>query len=168
MGNSISGTTSEETGDLKPKKNGAFQISREPLGDAPLPDPAAHKFETTREELPAPPAAPAFEDLGELPQSYGAEPFSSWLAIRIGSSPTGTSTGPRGRPRPTDGKFYLKLFTCRRLRWRLTTEIHPEARNWYIPVKQAGALVLRGTRLPRRRRRMDLHRPLRRRLHPGG
>ncbi len=137
MGNSVSGTTSEDTGDLKPKKNGAFQISREPLGDAPLPDPAAHKFETTREELPAPPAAPAFEDLGELPQSYGVptlflvarDPhwlfaywdidWSSWLA------------------RAKDGKFYLKLHDAGGAE-EMTTEIHPEARNWYIPVKQSG------------------------------
>jgi hypothetical protein len=137
MGNSSSGTTSEETGDLKPKKNGAFQISKEPLGDPPLPDPAAHKYETTREEIPEPPpSAPAFEHLGELPISYGADTlflvardphwlFSYW---DINWFPW--------QAKATDGKFYLKLFTAGGS-VELTTQIHPEARNWYLPAKQA-------------------------------
>src|SRR5271165_3275538 len=72
MGNSNSGTTDENSGE-KPKKNGAFQLSQEPLGDPPLPDTGAHKFESAREGMPGYSSAStlAFEDLGELPQSYG-------------------------------------------------------------------------------------------------
>jgi hypothetical protein len=136
MGNSNSGTTSDETDELKPKKNGAFQISKEPLGDPPLPDTAAHKYETTREEIPEPPpAAPAFEQLGELPVSYGADTlfliardphwlFSYW---DINWFPW--------QAKSIDGKFYLKLYAGGTL--ESTTQIHPEARNWYLPAKQA-------------------------------
>jgi hypothetical protein len=139
MGTSNSGPTSDENGELKPKKNGAFQISQEPLGDPPLPDPAAHKYETTREEIPEPPPiTPAFENLGELPQSYGDDTlfliardphwlFSYW---DIHWAPW--------QAKALDGKFYLKLFTSGGS-VELTTQIHPEAHNWYIPVKQAGA-----------------------------
>jgi len=138
MGNSNAGK-SEETSDLKPKKNGAFQISQEPLGDAPLPDPAVHKYESTREETPEPPTAPAFEDLGELPQSYGDDTLFliardphwlfaywdvDWLAWK---------------PKAAHGAFFLKVFVSGEPAAELTTEIHPEARNWYLPVKQAGA-----------------------------
>jgi len=139
MGNSNSGTT-DEIGGEKPKKNGAFQISQEPLGDAPLPDTGAHKFESIREEIPEFSAAPApaFEDLGELPQSYGDDTvfliardphwmFSYWDV-----------NWPAWQPKAALGKFYLKLFGADGAA-ELTTEIHPEARNWYLPVKHAGS-----------------------------
>jgi hypothetical protein len=71
MGTPNQGQTPDETGDPKPKKNGAFQISREPLGDHPLPDPGTHKFESSRDHVPPPPETPAYTDLGELPQTYG-------------------------------------------------------------------------------------------------
>jgi hypothetical protein len=138
MGNSNAGPSPEESGESKPKKNGAFQISREPLGDQPLPDPAAHKYETTRDEIPEAPPAPAFENLGELPQSYGDDTlfliardphwlFSYW-DIRWS----------QWQSKAIDGKFYLKLFTQDGT-VELTTQIHPEAHNWYLPAKQAGA-----------------------------
>jgi hypothetical protein len=139
MGTSNAGQTSDDVDENKPKKNGAFQISKEPLGDQPLPDPTAHKFEPAREHLPTPAAAatPAYEDLGELPQTYGAttlfliarDPhwlfaywdidWSTWFS------------------RAADGKFFLKLFNADGAE-ELMTEIHPEARNWYIPVKSSG------------------------------
>jgi len=135
MGNSTAGTKSDDNGNTKPKKNGAFQISKEPLGDQPLPDPTAHKYEPAREHMPAAPE-PAFEDLGELPQSYGANTLfliardPHWLFAYwdIDWSPF----------TPADGKFHLKLFTEDGAE-ELTTEIHPEARNWYLPVKEAGS-----------------------------
>jgi len=135
MGNSTSGTTSEDNGGTKPKKNGAFQISKEPLGDEPLPDPAAHKFETTREEIPAAPGSPAYEELGDLPHSYGSDTIfliardPHWLFAYwdVDFSPY----------QATNGTFYLKLFKTGAGE-ELTTEIHPEARNWYLPVKDAG------------------------------
>jgi hypothetical protein len=140
MGNSNAGTTSEGSGEPAPKKNGAFQISREPLGDAPLPDTTAqttaHKYEASRDAAPPPPPAPAFEDLGELPQTYGSETlfliardphwlfaywdidFAAWQAKAL------------------DGKFSLKLFTGGGA-LESTTQVHPEARNWYVPARNA-------------------------------
>ncbi len=139
MGNSTSGTT-DDTSAEKPKKNGAFQLSQEPLGDPPLPDAGAHKFETAHEEIPEYPAAPApaYEDLGELPQTYGDDTlfliardphwmfaywdvnWSAWIS------------------KAALGKFYLKLYGEDGSA-ELTTEIHPDARNWYLPVKNAGS-----------------------------
>jgi hypothetical protein len=137
MGISNSGTT-DENGDIKPKKNGTFQISKEPLGDQPLPDPAAHKYETTRSEPPAPPAAPAFEDLGELPQSYGQDTLfliardPHWLFAYwdVNWFPW--------QSKCVDGKFFLKLFAADGA-VEFSAQIHPDARNWYIPAKQSGA-----------------------------
>jgi hypothetical protein len=133
MGNSNAGNT--ENGETKPKKNGTFQLSQEPLGDPPLPDPAAHKYEPAREEIPAAPSAPAYEDLGELPQSYGSNTLfliardPHWLFAYWDVDWT---------PFPAkDGKFYLKLCKAGGAE-EMTTEIHPEARNWYLPVKESG------------------------------
>lgn len=134
MGNTDVGNT--DSGETKPKKNGAFQISKEPLGDQPLHDPGAHKFEPARDHIPASQAPPAYEDLGDLPQSYGGNKlflvardphwlFSYW---DIQWAPA----------QARDGKYYLKLFKADGAE-EFTTEIHPEARNWYLPVNQAGA-----------------------------
>jgi len=137
MGNSKSGKTSDDNGNTKPKKNGAFQISKEPLGDQPLPDPSAHKFEATREHIPSAPASPAYEDLGELPQSYGANTVfliardPHWLFAYWDIDWPAWQAGAK------DGKFYVKLFKVGGAD-ELTTEIHPDARNWYLPVKQSG------------------------------
>jgi hypothetical protein len=137
MGISSSGST-DENGDTKPKKNGAFQISKEPLGDAPLPDPAAHKFETSRAEAPAPPPSPDYEDLGELPKTYGEDNLfliardPHWLFAYwdIDWLPW--------EAKAIDGKFLLKLHDADGA-IELTTQIHPEARNWYVPAKHAGS-----------------------------
>jgi len=136
MGNSNSGSNSDDS--AKPKKNGAFQISNEPLGDQPLPDPAVHKYESTRVDIAPAPSIPAYEDLGELPQSYGAvtlfliarDPhwlFSYW-----------DIDWAAWKSRTADGKFYLKLFTADGSE-EMSTEIHPDARNWYLPAQHAGA-----------------------------
>ncbi|HEX4084797.1 MAG TPA: DUF4912 domain-containing protein [Chthoniobacteraceae bacterium] len=133
MGNSTAGQT-DESDEIKPKKNGAFQLSKEPLGDQPLTDPATHKYETAREHIPDAPEAPAFEDLGELPQSYGENTLfliardPHWLFAYwdVDWAPCPAST------------FYLKLYKADGGE-EMTTEIHPDARNWYIPVKEAGA-----------------------------
>jgi hypothetical protein len=136
MGNSTSGNSPTENGNAKPKKNGAFQVSQEPLGDQPLPDPATHKYETAREHIPAATAAPAFEDLGELPESYGQNTLfliardPHWLFSYWDIDWSSYS--------PRDGKFYLKLCKAGGPE-ELATEIHPEARNWYLPAKEAGA-----------------------------
>ena len=139
MGTINTGQTSDDAGEPKPKKNGAFQISREPLGDQPLPDPAPHKYETTSEHVPdaAPSGLPSFEELGELPQSYGENTLfliardPHWLFAYwdIDWSPYPAK----------DGKFFLKLFKDGGPE-EVTTEIHPEARNWYLPVKESETL----------------------------
>jgi hypothetical protein len=138
MGNSNSGTTDETTGE-KPKKNGAFQISQEPLGDPPMPDTAAHKFESIREEAPEYPAAPtpAYEDLGELPQSYGDDTLFLIARDPHWMFAYWDVNWPAWQPKAALGKFYLKLYGEDGSA-EMTTEIHPEARNWYLPVKQAG------------------------------
>jgi len=138
MGNSNSGP-SDNLAESTPKKGGAFQISREPLGDAPLPDPGTHKFESTAgsEAEPSSSATPAYDDLGELPQTYGDDTlfliardphwlFSYWDVNWLA-----------WQPKAALGKFYLKLFGGDGAA-ELTTEIHPEARNWYLPVKHSG------------------------------
>jgi len=131
MGNSSTGNI--ENGDDKPKKNGAFSLSKEPLGDQPLPDPATHKYETARGHIPGAPKAPAYENLGELPQSYGDNTLfliardPHWLFAYWDVNWT-------AYPAVT---FYLKLYRAGGAE-EFTTEIHPEARNWYIPVKDAG------------------------------
>lgn len=123
----------------EPKKTGAFQIAPEPL-DEPTEVIEAHKFEigTT---APAPvvegaKAAPAFEDLGELPTSYfqdtlflvARDPrwlFSYW-DFDWGKYAPGTF---RGGVR----QFFLKIATTGGADAGLV-EINHEARNWYVPV----------------------------------
>jgi len=138
MGNSKSGKTSDGTGEIKPKKSAPFQISLEPLGDQPLPDPAAHKYETAGEHNPdGGPGAPAFESLGDLPHTYGATTLfliardPHWLFAYWDID------GSAAQAKAAGGKFYLKLFNTDGGE-ELTTEINLEARNWYIPVKQSG------------------------------
>ena len=129
------GTTSDENGD-KPKKNGAFQLSKEPLGDPPLPDPTAHKYEPAREHIPAPvTSAPAYEDLGELPQSYGEDTL--FLIARDPHWLFAYWDIDWAAYQPKDGKYFLKLYKGGAE--EMSTEIHPEARNWYLPAKDAGA-----------------------------
>jgi uncharacterized protein len=141
MGNSNTGTTDEPGGPSgqTPKKNGAFQISREPLGDHPLPDPGTHKFETTRDEAPLPPpASPAYEDLGELPKTYGEDTLfliardPHWLFAYWDVD--WAAWGAKA----LDGKYLLKLHDADG-GIELTTQIHPEARNWYLPAKHSGS-----------------------------
>src|SRR5947209_2659175 len=50
------------------RKNGSFKISSEPVVHGKT-EGDVHKYEVTRGEAPT----PAFEDLGELPQTYGAD-----------------------------------------------------------------------------------------------
>jgi len=138
MGNSNSGSTTNETGESKPKKNGAFSLSREPLADPPLSDPSAHKYESAPEPPPSAPApATAFEDLGELPKSYGPDTIfliardPHWLFSYWDVDWTPWLSKASG------AKFYLKLFSADGP-VEITTEIHPDARNWYLPVKEGG------------------------------
>jgi len=51
------------------KKNGAFQIAKEPV-IASVEEVEVHKFEIGSETESTGPAAPAYEDLGQLPETY--------------------------------------------------------------------------------------------------
>ena len=120
------------------KKAGAFQISPEPIiSDEDRNE--AHKFEIGSATQPTAVAAPAFEDLGELPESYfedtlflvARDPrwlFSYWDFNwgRFASSQF------RGGVK----QFFLKVSTAAGADAGLV-EINPEARNWYVPVNQA-------------------------------
>ena len=117
------------------KKPGAFQISSEPL--VPSEEPTeGHKFEIgTTVESPAV-AAPVFEDLGDLPESYFEETlflvardprwlFSYWDFNYAKYAPGAFRGGVK--------QFFLKLITTEGADAGLV-EINPDARNWYVPV----------------------------------
>src|SRR5438067_4664689 len=144
MGKPSSGKTTKRTS-TKAKRPGAFQISKEPVvrgkEDVELDD--SHKFEITQGEAPLPQASepPAFEQLGELPQSYGENTlfliardphwlFSYWDIDWSGVPAAATKDGER--------KIFLKLLTEDGAE-EAVIEIHPEAKNWYVPVSKASA-----------------------------
>jgi hypothetical protein len=76
------------------KKVGAFQIAAEPLVTS-AEETEAFKYETGSVATESAPAAssPAFEDLGDLPESY-----FSWPAILAGFSVIGILIGANTRP----------------------------------------------------------------------
>ena len=103
----------------------------------------SHKFEITQGEAPLPQATeqPAFEQLGELPQSYGTttlfliarDPhwlFSYW-DLDWSAYPAEEMQGGQRR-------FFLKLYTEAGGE-EFATEINPDAKNWYLPVNKPGA-----------------------------
>lgn len=117
------------------KKSGAFQISSEPV-TAVEEESGAHKFEIGgTSEAPAA-AAPTFEDLGELPDSY----FEDTLFL-VARDPRwlfsywdfNWSKYPSSAFRGEVKQFFLKVTTVAGADAALV-EINPEARNWYVPV----------------------------------
>jgi hypothetical protein len=133
MGNSNSGKTqSSSTGDSKPaKKTGAFQISSEPVVHGRSGD-DVHKFETAPHE----PQQPAYEELGQLPESYGEN-----TVFLIARDPkwlfTYWDVSPNSFPAAADGgKVFLKVLFENGAEESLI-EINLAARNWYIPVPDA-------------------------------
>lgn len=143
MGKSTSGKTTKPAASKAAKKNtGAFQISKEPVVRSKE-DLDVHKYELTQGEEPVSPAAeqPAFEQLGELPQSYGAttlylvarDPhwlFSYWDLDWAAYPASEMQDGAR--------RFFLKLYTEEDGE-EFATEINPEAKNWYLPVNKPGS-----------------------------
>ncbi|MEA3186848.1 MAG: uncharacterized protein QOD99_678 [Chthoniobacter sp.] len=110
------------------KRSTAFSLSTDPLVNATAEE-DVHKYEATREPV----ETPAFEDLGELPQSYGQptlfliarDPhwlFSYW-DFDAKAFPT--------------AEFFLKIFTADGAE-ESSIEINPEAKNWYVPVTKPG------------------------------
>jgi hypothetical protein len=117
------------------KKNGAFQIAQEPIS-AGVEDVEAYKFEigSATEGLGA--TAPAYEDLGDLPQTY----FEDTLFL-VARDPRwlfsywdfNWAKYPASAFRGGVKQFFLKVTTSAGLEAALT-EINPEARNWYVAV----------------------------------
>ena len=119
-------------------KKGAFQISSEPLisSEDESPSYEVHKFEIGSSSEPAAVAAPVYEDLGSLPESYfedtlflvARDPrwlFSYWDFNWGRFSAESFRGGVK--------QFFLKIYTAAGADAGLI-EINPEARNWYVPV----------------------------------
>jgi len=138
MGNSKTGKSQSSTpnGGGASKKGGSFQISSEPVihgkteGDA-------HKYEVTPDAPPPPPDQPVYEDLGQLPDSYGANAIfliardPRWLFTYWDIAGNRLSTADA-----KNGEIFLKVFLADGST-ESTIEINPEARNWYIPVSKS-------------------------------
>ncbi len=117
------------------KMPGAFQISAQPV-IAGAEESEAHKFEIGSTTDSARGAAPAYENLGELPSSYfedtlflvARDPrwlFSYW-DFDFSKYAPGTFRGGVKQ-------FFLKVTTAAGVQAALV-EINAEARNWYVPV----------------------------------
>lgn len=118
------------------KKNGAFQIAKEPVIEAVEEVVEASKFDIgSTTETPSP-AAPVYENLGELPESYfedtlylvARDPrwlFSYWDFNWAKYAPASFRGGVK--------QFFLKVTTTAGIEAGLV-EINPEARNWYVAV----------------------------------
>jgi hypothetical protein len=121
------------------RKNGAFQISADPLIEA-TDEFVSHKYDvgTTAPPPPPPeaPGIPAYEDLGVLPESY----FEDTLFL-VARDPRwlfsywdfNWSKYLPGEFRGGVKQFFLKVVTSAGQEAALV-EINPEARNWYVAV----------------------------------
>lgn len=117
-------------------RSASFQISQEPViqGKTEI---DVHKFEVTRGE----PYHPGFEELGELPRTYGENTLylvardPHWLFCYWDID---WAKYPASAMRNEEFKIFLKVFSADS-RELASIEINPEARNWYIPVDQANA-----------------------------
>ena len=114
------------------KKPDAFKVSKRSVVPIKT-DEDVHKFELTRE----PSWVPAFEDLGNLPETYGEEvlyliardPYWLFCYWDIDWSKYSKLKMLGGEHR-----FYLKVITVKGVQ-EAQIEINTEARNWYLPVK---------------------------------
>lgn len=141
MGNSKTGKSSASTangGSTAKKRAGSFQISSEPVihsrteGDV-------HKYEVAPEDAPQTASSPVYEELGQLPESYGENSIfliardPKWLFTYWDLTPESVASG-----KAEDGKIFLKIYFADG-REQSLIEVNPEARNWYIPVPSASA-----------------------------
>ncbi len=114
-----------------------------------------------------PPVAPAFEDLGDLPGSYGATTLfliardPHWLFAYWDVDWSAWQS------KAAEGKFFLKLFKAGGAH-RVDKRDPSRGPQLVHPRKGRRHDLLRGTRLRWRRRRMDFHRPLGFRRHATG
>ena len=98
--------------------------------------PAAQGAKETPDSLPPPPAAPPvdIDQLGELPQSYGSDTI-----FLIAQEPHWLFTyWDIDISRHPGGKTFLRVYQEEKT-IEAEIEVPFETRNWYIPVKRAGA-----------------------------
>lgn len=112
------------------KRSGAFRISKEPVSHGKT-EGDVHKYEVTQGTMPEPP--PAYEELGQLPESYGEDSIfliardPKWLFTYWDITPVADAQA---------GKYFLKVFFENGAE-QAAIEIHLDAKNWYIPVPEA-------------------------------
>jgi hypothetical protein len=121
-------------------KKPAFQITKEPVVYGRTGE-DVHKYEATLgEPSEAQPEAPAFEDLGSLPSSYGTKSLflvardPQWLFCYWDID---WNDYPPSRMR--DGKVLLKLHDATTGAELYSNPISPDARNWYISAGRGNA-----------------------------
>lgn len=130
MGKTNSGKSTKEGADAHITGAG-FQVSREPVVHGKT-EQDVHKYEVTREPAPV----PEFEDLGQLPESYGEQTlyliardprwlFSYWEVD--------WAKYPASKMQNGERKIFLKVSTASGAE-ESNVEINPEAKNWYVPV----------------------------------
>lgn len=134
----------------KASRAGAFQVSQQPVVGRPDGeeeagrDAAAHKYDLARDgQTPAEPGReePAFEQLGELPASYGTTTLylvardPKWL---FSYWDVDWAAVPGSALRNGERKFFLRLLDADGSEV-FSTEILPDAKNWYLPVNRPGA-----------------------------
>lgn len=133
MAKKQTGKSSDDSG--SGQKSVAFKISSAPVVHGKIEE-DAHKFEVARGDVPT----PAYENLGELPASYGEDVlylvardphwlFSYW--------DVDWSRFPATIMRGGERKVFLKV-KCGEAE-ESHVEIHPEARNWYVPAQKTNA-----------------------------
>ncbi|HWB59655.1 MAG TPA: DUF4912 domain-containing protein [Chthoniobacteraceae bacterium] len=146
MGNSKTGKSQPKTtnGGEGAKKSGSFEISNEPVIHGKTEN-DVHKYEAaheahgaheTQSDVAAAVLHTAYEELGQLPESYGANDIfliardPQWLFtywdIDWSSYPANAAK---------DKKVVLKVFSGAG-REEAAIEVNPEAKNWYIPVSK--------------------------------
>jgi hypothetical protein len=117
------------------KKNGAFQIAREPVISS-VEEVEVAKFEIGSATESTSAAVPAYENLGELPESYFEDTLylvardPRWL---FGYWDFNWAKYPAASFRGGAKQFFLKVTTAEGADAALV-EINPEARNWYVAV----------------------------------
>lgn len=136
MGNTPKNKSTPSNGKSTPAST--FSVAKDPVVRAKT-NLDAHKFELTKEPVRVSPAAPQ-ENLGELPQSYGTNTIyliardPRWLFTYWDID---WSNFPAEKMEKGERKAFLKLF--RGEHEESSIEINLEAKNWYLPVSQAGA-----------------------------
>lgn len=123
----------------KTPKASSFRVSKEPV-TRPKQEIDVHKYEATAAGGSVAPATAPAEDLGDLPTSYGAQTIfliardPHWIFTYWDIDPKEFAASNM-----LDGvrRVYLKVFGPAGA--ETMVEIVPEAKNWYLPVEQAGA-----------------------------